>query len=212
MRNAAYLIPVISLCFIVFIGNYQFLLHDESFYTGLLEKHGSYDRVEGAGKIHSLFLEYISDDSVLFGKDVGYTDREISHLRDVKVLMQGFNWAWWIALVLLFASLLVLIIMSSSLFSMLQRFFLLSGVSILGSGLVLIVGSLLFIPLFHVFHVLFFSSGTWVFSSQDLLIRMYPWQFFRDYFVRIIIDSVLVGLVCVFLGWLLGFRRQHHPM
>tara|TARA_Y100000310_G_scaffold139226_1_gene138499 strand:- start:244 stop:894 length:651 start_codon:yes stop_codon:yes gene_type:complete len=209
MRKYTYLLFVIALIFVVFVGSYQFLLYNSSVYTGLLERHGSFERVENAGELHQAFIDYISSDSESRPTIEGYTDRELDHLYDVKRVIKGFYVAWWVALVVLIASFLFLMITAPSLLKMVRRLFLFGGMGILGMGLVFILGALLFVPLFYVFHTLFFASGTWVFSSQDLLIRMYPLNFFRDYFIRIIIDSVLVGLVFVFIGWLLTFIKQN---
>lgn len=61
---------------------------------------------------------------------------------------------------------------------------------------------------FSGFHALFFSAGTWTFSLQDTLIRLYPEQFWVDSAATIaglIIATVIIVLISC---WPTGRRRE----
>ncbi|HVO42891.1 MAG TPA: DUF1461 domain-containing protein [Aggregatilineales bacterium] len=107
-----------------------------------------------------------------------YTERELSHLQDVKGVVQ-----------LLFGGLIIVMCIAAAKVVLLWRLdrrvlwsALLTGSTL---TLVLLAGSAVFVltrwdSFFDRFHELFFSGGNWVFNFSDDLIRLYPVRFWQD--------------------------------
>jgi hypothetical protein len=60
---------------------------------------------------------------------------------------------------------------------------------------------------FTEFHRLFFANGTWTFSLQDTLIRLFPGQFWVDAGIVIGALVLLISLVTLILTWPTRKRR-----
>ncbi len=106
-------------------------------------------------------------------------DREISHMVDVKQVMDWFFGAQRIALgvAVLCGVWLLYAAGSASLGRQMQAGVFAAGILIL----VVVVFSLLdFDTFFTVFHGLFFEQGTWTFWETDTLIQLYPLPFWVD--------------------------------
>ena len=130
-----------------------------------------------------------------------YNPRELSHMVDVRVLVQGAVKVWMGLLVLLAGV------------GVVAWRFAPSGTVRLGFNLgaritlflmAALVGLLLlsFSVLFTGFHQVFFQSGTWVFYTSDTLIRLFPMRFWRDVF------ALLMVLTLVEAGLLLWVTRR----
>ena len=130
-----------------------------------------------------------------------YNPRELSHMVDVRVLVQGAVKVWMGLLGLLAGV------------GVVAWRFAPSGTVRLGFNLgaritlflmAALVGLLLlsFSVLFTGFHQVFFQSGTWVFYTSDTLIRLFPMRFWRDVF------ALLMVLTLVEAGLLLWVTRR----
>ena len=130
-----------------------------------------------------------------------YNPRELSHMVDVRALVQGAVKVWMGLLVLLAGV------------GVVAWRFAPSGTVRLGFNLgaritlflmAALVGLLLlsFSVLFTGFHQVFFQSGTWVFYTSDTLIRLFPIRFWRDVF------ALLMVLTLVEAGLLLWVTRR----
>jgi len=60
--------------------------------------------------------------------------------------------------------------------------------------------------LFNSFHTVFFPQGNYMFSEGSLLITLFPFGFFYQYFIRLIIGSsagalllAIIGIICIFV-------------
>ena len=58
------------------------------------------------------------------------------------------------------------------------------------------------------FHSLFFADGTWTFSVQDALIRLYPSQFWIDAAAAVGLISLLTALLTLVFTWPTRRRRE----
>lgn len=114
----------------------------------------------------------------------GFDVREKEHLYDVK----------WVIRALLA---LMLVCFVTLLFIADRRVILYGGVASLIFPLLLYV--IPFEILFDLFHRVTFSSGTWLFDSNSLLIQMYPFEFFYDFFLDIIVRGFVLGVVLTLL-------------
>lgn len=122
-----------------------------------------------------------------------FTDRELSHMEDVKEVVTGMR-------IGLAAAMLILLVITFFTIrgggrSEIIKAYYRGGLGIIG----LIVGILFFVALnfsnlFTWFHQLFFESGTWLFYTSDTLIRLFPMRFWRDAFIFVGVLSFLMGV------------------
>jgi integral membrane protein (TIGR01906 family) len=128
-----------------------------------------------------------------------YISRELSHMLDVKILVQGMFKAW----VLIFAF-LVLCGITAWRTSWLGEYF--RSISTGGWATLGLVGLLImsvfldFSALFTGFHRIFFTGDTWLFYTSDSLIRLFPERFWSDAFIYIGIFTIFGGLIAIFAG------------
>lgn len=135
-----------------------------------------------------------------------YNERELSHMVDVKVLVQRMLAAWYVMLGL-FAVVLLLAVRTK------QVSYFFTGLSSAGIytigliGLILVGVVLGFNSLFTGFHMIFFQGDTWLFYYSDSLIRLFPMQFWQDAFTGMgLITLALAGLLIV-----IGKRYRRNP-
>ncbi len=128
-----------------------------------------------------------------------YNDREISHMIDVKVLLQKMLNFFYVILGIYILVLIVSIINKNS-----QYFY--KGLSrggwlTIGLISVIIAGIVIsFDQLFTLFHKLFFTGETWLFNYSDTLIRLFPMRLWQDAFIMMGVISLIISFVCVSAG------------
>jgi len=126
---------------------------------------------------------------------VDMTEREISHLRDVKLLMTG---------VFVFTILALVKVGVCSFFLRKKKDMLLRGYKKAGIATIItlfvlgIVGASSFNFLFTAFHQLFFPQGNYAFPASSMIITLFPLNFFIARSIEIVIVSVL--LASIFIG------------
>ena len=150
----------------------------------------------------SLSLEYLVNDSDLtFLEEITLADgsplynaRELSHMLDVKILVQqAFTVGWVLTGVLLGVGVWAWRARRlASYGSALSR----GGIWTLGLvGAILLAVVLSFNALFTLFHRLFFTGDTWLFLYSDSLIRLFPMRFWQDAFIAMGLFTVLGALL-----------------
>lgn len=92
----------------------------------------------------------------------------------------------------------------------------LGGILMVGGSAVLVAFALLaawvivdFNGFFAAFHSLFFSEGSWTFSSQSLLITMYPLEFWMGMGVVWLATTVIASILSIVTGLALRRRDDH---
>lgn len=201
-----------SLTFVLLIGITRFYAFNLSYYQSEFTKVGTYERLgEEADRDTERLIAYIRGQSDQLGIET-FNDREIAHMADVKALLRGLEIALGAALT--FAALLVLIMFWTRLrkpWALVSDVLLWTGLMTLGAlvlaGVIALLG---FSSAFNVFHGIFFKEGTWAFYRTDRLIQLFPLQFFFDVTLRIVIDTVLAGVVLSVSGLFMRkkFSRQ----
>ncbi len=126
-----------------------------------------------------------------------YNDRELSHMRDVKVLADQMV----IAMVTVALFLIVAGAVAWRVKGLKAYFMALSR----GGWLILIIVALVLLGtviafnwLFTEFHRIFFTGNSWLFYYSDTFIRLFPIQFWQDLFI-------VIGVACTILGLFFGF-------
>lgn len=148
-------------------------------------------------------ISYLGNLQDATGRKMFATD-ELSHMVDVKKVVTQASTAWYIISGLSIAILLWFLIMKQ--WSSLRKSFNAGGWITVG----LIVGLLVFLAisfdkLFEYFHKLFFADGTWTFTQSSTLIRLFPFEFWRDAFILVLAFSLLIGVLLV----LVTKKRKH---
>lgn len=150
--------------------------------------------------VNSEVISYLADLTFENGEPI-FNERELSHMEDVKAVVTGMRVALVVALVILL--LITIIAVRSGWTEMLVKAFFKGGWVVLG----LIIAIILFVALnfntlFTWFHHIFFESGTWQFYTSDTLIRLFPMRFWRDAFLLVGIQSIVIG------GMVMLFARE----
>ena len=131
-----------------------------------------------------------------------YNERELGHMLDVKIVVQG-------ALRVLYAGVVILAVLG--LWAWFGKWWgaYLQGLGRGGWLTVALLGAIILFVLlafgiiFVFFHEIFFASGTWTFYYSDTLIRLFPERFWRDTFLMV---GGIAAVMGVALGW--GLRKR----
>ncbi len=138
-----------------------------------------------------------------------FKDGEVSHMADVKlVMLSAFGAGALLALLSLIA---ILYLRRRSTGGVRRGLFagsIVTLVIIIGLGVLAVLGWEQF---FTEFHRIFFANGTWTFSLEDTLIRLFPGQFWVDAGIVIGALVVLAALLTLILTWPTRKRRGLPP-
>ncbi|NLG41468.1 MAG: TIGR01906 family membrane protein [Chloroflexi bacterium] len=140
-------------------------------------------------------IEYLENLQDLTGQKMFAPD-ELTHMEDVKEVVTISSTVWYVLGGVSIAILLWFVIMRQ--WDSIRKAFNAGGwitVGLLSALLVFLAVS--FDQLFVYFHRLFFEDGTWTFSQSSTLIRLFPFEFWRDAFVLVIGFALLVGVLFV---------------
>jgi integral membrane protein (TIGR01906 family) len=137
-------------------------------------------------------IDFLARQRLPDGKSL-YNERELSHMVDVKVLLQSVITAW---------NVLAIILAATALFAWWKRWLSDFGRAVsrggwltLGLiGLIIIGVVISFYDLFTYFHEIFFTGDTWLFDFSDTLIRLFPLQLWQDAFIGVGIIAALLAL------------------
>lgn len=140
-------------------------------------------------------IEYLENLQDLTGQKMFAPD-ELTHMEDVKEVVTISSTVWYVLGGVSIAILLWFVIMRQ--WDSIRKAFNAGGwitVGLLSALLVFLAVS--FDQLFVYFHRLFFEDGTWTFSQSSTLIRLFPFEFWRNAFVLVIGFALLVGVLFV---------------
>lgn len=157
--------------------------------------------------VNSADISYLSDLKFDNGQPI-YDERELSHMEDVKGVVQGSLKAWYISLAVLLALALLFWRMNAmpEYLNGLKRgglwmIFLAATLGfIAGAGILL--NPNIFWNFFAWFHSLFFEGDTWLFEYSDTLIRLFPIRFWQDAVIAMAVIALGGGA-----GLAYGIRR-----
>lgn len=185
-----------------------FYIYNFNFYNKLYEKNGVYDTIDrnDAKKLTLNVFDYFKNkrDFEQFELKNGisfFNASEISHLKDVRSLLSKIFIIFYICLLLFF-------IMFFLLFEKSLAFFIknISIVSVASSSAMIFILLTLylfgsnFISLFENFHHIFFPQGNWSFPEGSLIITIFPFGFFYDFFFRLLLSSMVLSIILLFTG------------
>jgi hypothetical protein len=137
-------------------------------------------------------------------KAVNFEDNEVRHLKDVRELLLKIFILYCAAVLLFIVTTFFIIKLNSGTY--LKD---ISMVFVISSGTVFFFILLLYLMgnnfpfLFDGFHRLFFPQGNYLFSSGSLIITIFPFGFFYDFFLRIILSSAVLSAIIIAAGIIL---------
>ena len=140
-------------------------------------------------------ISYLGNLQDMTGKKL-FTPDELSHMVDVKEVVRNASMVLYVFGGMSIAILVWFVVMGQ--WDSLRRSLNTGGwitIGLLGALLVFLAVS--FDKLFEYFHRLFFQDGTWTFSQSSTLIRLFPFEFWRDAFVLVIGFALIIGIVLV---------------
>jgi integral membrane protein (TIGR01906 family) len=166
-------------------------------------------------KYSKISLDWLYDDQTLAdlaqvrladGVTPLYTDRELSHMEDVKVLFQHMLIAHDDLLVVF--AVILLITWRAKKFKSGLRAFSRGGWITLGLiAIILVFVVLSFNNLFTWFHELFFTGNSWLFLYTDSLIRLFPIQLWQDAFIWMGVFTSILALIFGVFGRMYGKEK-----
>ena len=128
-----------------------------------------------------------------------YVERELEHLEDVKIVLQGVFKVFWGA---------VAVLILGGVYARFRNWW--NGYILAVSkggwltagllGTILFLSIVSFRSLFTNFHLIFFEGDSWLFMYSDSLIRLFPIRFWQDVFLFFGITTLAAGIL---LGCLL---------
>ncbi|MFH1591761.1 MAG: DUF1461 domain-containing protein [Candidatus Woesearchaeota archaeon] len=183
---------ILSIVVFVLLLNFRFLVFNFGFYEKEFDKYGVYEKIPENVALENTkeLLGFLKGGGEL--ETDFFNEKEKLHLGDVRGLIKG-------ALFLFYVSLVLLILMIY-----LNRKKL--GKSLIISGALLIIVVLMFLLfnfelMFRMFHEVAFTNDLWKLDPEiDNLIVLFPLGFFKDFLFRIGINSLIFGGVLVLGG------------
>lgn len=140
-----------------------------------------------------------------------YNEAEISHMIDVKNVVDGLRSVWRASAVLVAVGLLLLLWRAQTR-ALAARALFHGGVATTAVLLFIALFILLVWDIFFVqFHELLFPPGTWTFNYSDSLIRLFPEMFWFDIGVLISSLALGAGLLATAAGWLWQRALRRSP-
>lgn len=203
---------MVSLLIVTLLGNVFYAFQDVGFFHRQFVQLGSYERQENVMDETKVLMRYWYNDDVLVVSDV-YTQAEKEHLHDVKKLLVVL-WYMFLAVSLWLLSLSFWsyrrwFFSDPGSFTAPQGHFLANAhgafrMTTILFGLftlcVLAVGWFAWDWLFDLFHRTFFVDN-WLFAADSFLIQSYPWEFFRNAMVAVLVRSFGMMLLIWAVLW-----------
>jgi len=177
------------------------LFSNNNFYEREFNKYNDYKDVnlsrQQASQINNQVLSYLKGETALL-PDV-FNEREKEHLKDVKKVIRYCLYAWFI---LLFVFLYLFFTIKHYSRKTAYKSLIVGGFfTILSILFIFLISKLNFIALFTAFHKPLFQGSTWLFSSTDAIINIYPQVFFYDFLFTLIVYSFLVAIGFMVVGY-----------
>lgn len=171
-----------------------------------LEDRLHWSRISMEYLLNSSDITFLSSQQLPDGQPL-YNERELSHMVDVKTLVQKMIVAWEILLVVL-VGLLIWAALGKWLRVYVHG---LANGGKLTIGLVILIlagVAISFQGLFTAFHEVFFTGNSWLFYYSDSLIRLFPLPFWEAAFILMGMITLITAFVLIFIEAEVRARAQ----
>ena len=189
----AFFLLVILIPIFVYLMSFNSLIYNDSF---VQKTAGGYWKYEGYDSMSSLVVNYLENpDEVGLIEIDAFTESEKQHLLDVKIVAHRiFDFSFLVMGVIL---------------GLLYVFKWDCRKVLVNAGMITIMVPILlyFIPfnfVFTGFHSIFFASGSWIFPSSSLLIKLYPFEFWKFAAFELFLRGFVTGWLLLFLSFIVG--------
>jgi integral membrane protein (TIGR01906 family) len=150
-------------------------------------------------------ISYLGDLKFADGSSF-YNERELSHMADVKNLIQVCLKIWYVVIIALLG--LWFWSWRKNWSSIYWKWVARGGLLTIGVIIAVLLGvAINFDALFRGFHAIFFTGDTWLFYTSDSLIRLFPEKLWSDAFLFMGIFTLTGAIVLGFLGLRLSQRK-----
>ena len=135
---------------------------------------------------------------------------ELSHMSDVKSLINGLRASYFILLIVYTTLIISILLISKNIIEILENLLYKGGIFANLIFIILILTTLLsFTTSFETFHQIFFPQGNWMFPANSYLIQIFPESFFVEGFKQIMASSFIVGLMILVAGIVTRFISEN---
>jgi len=197
-QNKAVYFAAIFLIAALFLGCFRFYVFNQGFYKKEFSKLEVYKDVADADRLSQRVIDYFQGGAQL----EEFNEREQNHMEDVKSIIDSLIGLFYVSLIFLFGSLFLISRKD------IKGLLLTSGITGILMFFAILLLSLNFGVFFDSFHRLFFEAGTWYFYNDDLIINLFPPEFFFDAFFSIIRMFFAASLILVGTGLFLPKNRM----
>ena len=201
----------ILLVIIILLSPLQFFVFNMKIYLSLYAKNNVFALIDknDALKLTSGIINLLKngkdiEDFPLKSNFVFFTQNEIRHLFDVRVVIQKFLITFYISLILFF--IFIVLIFQKNLFIFLKN---IADILVFSTSIVILLILLAyffnesFVSAFDGFHQIFFPQGNWAFPEDSLLITLLPLGFFYDFLIKMLKTSLMMSAIILLLGILI---------
>lgn len=151
--------------------------------------------------------DFLADQRLENGSPL-YNERELSHMVDVKILVQATLKVWYVSLGLI--ALLAFFAWRTKWLTQFVKAVAAGGWLTIGLIAFILAGTLInFDELFTQFHRIFFTGDTWLFYADDTLIRLLPIKLWSDGFIFMGLLTLLGALAAsLLIPWLYNRKKK----
>ena len=187
----------VNLALLILLMNFIVVVFDKPYYVEQFVKNDVYSKVPEAEQVLDNVFAFFDGEEL---SSEFFEEKEISHMKDVKRLIDTGSYLLYFLVGLFIVLMIVLIKIVKR-----RKVAKYLGFSLAADGSIVIVVSLIlfllnFSNLFTNFHMVFFPQGNWMFPSESMLIRLFPKAFFYDISSRIVRNSVVTAVIMGVVG------------
>ncbi len=186
----------ISIAAIILCSQFQGLLYDIRFYKKEFTRLNVREQVSEADSIASKLLDYFKNKKIDDYSIEEFSQREEKHLKDVKKLVDIGTLVYY-TLVIAAIIMTAIMVWKQDIKTILLATQIGSGIAVM----IILAGALFgqhFENIFTFLHPYFFEGSSWLFLKGDLLITIFPLQFFYDFtkevMLRALMSSIFLGI------------------
>ena len=180
-------ILTISLFLLIILSNFYFLVFNEKFYANEAEKLDNEQYMEKYLNI----INYLKNNEPL----TYFNEKEVLHMKDVKNIIQKTIYLFYLSAIttLLISFYLLCKKQYKKIISSLKNS---SIIAIILLSLLAVILLVSFNNAFIYFHKILFTNNLWLLDpKKDLLINLFPQQFFIDFMKKLIMNSFMVSVI-----------------
>ena len=202
---------IISLTYILLFSGFYIHYYDMDYYNNQFKDNGAAEKLgeENASFILKDLLTYLNIEEAEERVDhlSYFSEKEKSHLADVKLLLTVIFSIYYLAVILLVFSLIWFFTREKKWKREWAKMLLWAGSLTTGIIIILLLGALLnFDFTFQLFHKIFFPQGNFAFPADSLLKTLFPDSFFTNFALKIITTTLSVSVLAAVVGF--AWKKQ----